>query len=102
MLNNLTHFFHLLDCIFLYFLKGFIHSLLKCLYHLHKIELKVIFLCFICFMTSRSYCSKLAEIWWCHRALALVDYVLILAFSHLVVHGIIRSLGIQADLWARK
>jgi hypothetical protein len=30
-------------------------------------------------------CSRRAGFWWCHIVLASVDYVLVLAFHHLVV-----------------
>jgi hypothetical protein len=43
-----------------------------------------------------------AGLCWCHIALVLVHFVLMLAFSHLVVAGAGRFLGMQAELWAKK
>lgn len=76
--------------IFMYFFKRFIHFLFH-LYkghcHLYKIRFKVIFLCFCWVRISRACCSRTAVLWRCHTALALVDCVVMVFFSHLVLPG---------------
>lgn len=56
-------------CVFLDLFNGFAHFLFKCFHHLHKSEFKVIFLCVRCVVISRTCCSRLAGLWWCHIAL---------------------------------
>lgn len=46
---------------------------------------------FGCVRIFSDYCSRIGVFWCCHIALAFVDYILILAFSHLVVPNINRS-----------
>ena len=70
-------------CIFPYFFKGF-NFLFKGLYHLHKIGIKVIFLCFRAVLEySGLAVLRIAGLWWCHIALDIVNCVFILASSHL-------------------
>ena len=64
------------ECIFSYFLKGFIHIFFKGLYHLYKIGFKILFLCFSFMRISRVYCGKIAGLWWCHIAMDLDHCVL--------------------------
>lgn len=78
-----------------------IHLLVKGLYHFCKIGLMFIFLCFSCFRISSACQSRIVRLWWCHKALVLVDSILLLAFSHLVVTGASSPLGKQAELWPR-
>ena len=101
-LNSFIHFLHLFDCIFLYSFKGFIHFPLKGHYHLHEIRFQAISLCFNCVRICRACCNRIAGLCWFHLAMALVDCVLMLAFSHLVVLGTCMPLGMLAELWARK
>lgn len=111
--NNVTHFLYLfncilnyiiffifffkclylLDCVFLNFVKGFLHFLFKRLNHCHKIRFKVILLHFRWVMVFRACCHSKAGLWCCHITQAFVDYVLMLVLCHLFVPGIDRTDG---------
>lgn len=45
----------------------------------------IVFLCFGCVRKNEAYCSRITVFWWHHIVLALVDYVRMVAYSHLVV-----------------
>jgi hypothetical protein len=60
-----------------------ISSLFKDLYHLHKVGFKIILLYFSYVGIPRACCSGIAELWWGHIVLAVVDCVFILASRHL-------------------
>lgn len=74
----------LFESIFQYFHDKFIHFLLKGLYHLYKIEFKIIFFCFRFIKTSQFCCSKIAGLCWYNIAWSLVDYSLMQFFRSLV------------------
>lgn len=67
----------------MYFFKGFIHILFRGLYHLYKLEFKIIFFCFSFLMISRA-CYRIPGLWWCRIVIALVDFVLMWSFRHLI------------------
>lgn len=75
--------------VFLDFLKRVLHFLFKDLYHLHKVLLKVIFLCFGCIGLFESCCHETAESWWCYIGLVAANYRFTLVFRHLGLGGLV-------------
>lgn len=85
-----VHFLHLVDCIFLYLFKEFIHFLFKGLYYLFKIGLNVIFMCLSSGeVPTPCRISALC----CLSALAVADHVLKLVSAPLRLGVIIGGLG---------
>lgn len=69
------------------FLQQVFFSLSKGFYHLDKTGFMAIFLLFVCVRIFKACYSRIAGLRWYHIDLALVDYVLMLSFSHQVVLG---------------
>jgi hypothetical protein len=58
---------------------------------------------YLCWIAIACFILITILLWYLvHIVLVLVDYVLMLDFSHLLVLGARRPSGMQIDLWARK
>ena len=70
---------------------------LKDLYHLYKTGFKILFLCFIFISIFRVCCSRIDVHCWCHIALGLVHFLLMLSFRHLVFPGVVWMVLMAAE-----
>lgn len=65
--------------------KGLIHFPLKDLYHIHKGDTKVFFLCFSYVAILRVYCGRGARLYWRYIAASFIDCAFTLAPRLLVL-----------------
>jgi hypothetical protein len=97
--SDLEQFYSFPSLIWLYLsvsYKGCIHFLFKGLFHVPKTTYKVTLLFLSFARISMVYCDWITVLWWCCVALALIDCVLKLTFSHLVIAGTSSLLGMQS------